>query len=123
MCYMINNLSHKKVPKSRTNMEANISCSTVTCKCNKWKCNGLFYYTGDKCTKGSSNYLCGFTNPNNVRIYKSEQCSDFGGWVGLRKLDVHNLAHEIICTPRNPIIIERCTDFLGAECSDLRAGG
>ncbi len=53
-----------------------------------------------------------------VRIYKSEQCSDFGGWVGLRKLDVQILTREIIRTPGNPIIIVRRTDFLGHECSD-----
>ncbi len=58
-----------------------------------------------------------------VRIYKSEQRSDFGGWVGFRKLDVRILVHEIIRTPGNPIIIMRCTDFLGHECSDLGVGG
>ncbi len=44
--------------------------------------------------------------------------TDFGGWVGLRKLDVRILGREIIRTPKNPIIIVRCTDFLGRECSD-----
>ncbi len=39
------------------------------------------------------------------------------GWVGLRKLDVRILHREIIRTPRNPIIIVRCMDFLGFECS------
>ncbi len=58
-----------------------------------------------------------------VWIYKSEQCSDFSGWVGLRKLDFRILVREIIRTPRNPIIIVRCTDFLGGECLDLRIGG
>ena len=38
--------------------------------------------------------------------------------VGVRKLDVRILVREIICTPGNPIIIVRCTDFLGLECSD-----
>ncbi len=51
------------------------------------------------------------------------QHSDFDGWVGLRKLDVRILVREIIRTPRNPVIIVRCTDFLGRECSDLRVGG
>ncbi len=45
------------------------------------------------------------------------------GWVGLRKLDVRILHREIIRTPRNPIIIVRCMDFLGRECSDLGVGG
>ena len=43
----------------------------------------------------------------------SIQCSDFRGWVGLRKLDVQILGQEIIRRPRNPITIVRCTDFLG----------
>ena len=43
--------------------------------------------------------------------------------MGLRKLDVRILAREIICTPENPIIIVRCTDFLFRECSDLGIGG
>ena len=36
--------------------------------------------------------------------------------MGLRKIDLRILVHEIICTPRNPII-GRCTDFLGREFS------
>ncbi len=43
--------------------------------------------------------------------------------MGLRKLDVQILGQEIICTPRNPIVIVRCTDFLGCECSNLGVGG
>ncbi len=43
--------------------------------------------------------------------------------MGLRKLDVQILVRELIRTPRNPIIIVRCTDFLGHECSDLGVGG
>ncbi len=58
-----------------------------------------------------------------MRIYKSEQHSDFDGWVGLRKLDVQILVCEIIHTPRIPIVIVRCTDFLGHECSDLGVSG
>ncbi len=54
---------------------------------------------------------------------QSEQRSDFGGWVGLRKLDVRILVREIIHTPRNPIIIVRCTDFLAHECSDSGVDG
>ncbi len=58
-----------------------------------------------------------------VRIYISEQCSDFGGWVGLRKMDVQILVPEIIRTPGNPLIIVRCTDIRGGECSDLGVDG
>ncbi len=58
-----------------------------------------------------------------VQIYTSEQHSDFGGWVGLRKLDVRILVREIIRTSGNPIVIVRCMDFLGRECLDLRMGG
>ncbi len=43
--------------------------------------------------------------------------------VGLGKLHVWILVRIIICTPRNPIIIVRCTDFLGHERSDLGVGG
>ncbi len=43
--------------------------------------------------------------------------------MGLRKLDVRILVRDIIRTPGNPIIIARCTDFLGRECSDLEVGG
>ena len=49
-----------------------------------------------------------------------------GGWVGLstlRKLVVRILVREIIRTPGNPIIIVRCTNFLGGECLDLGVGG
>ncbi len=46
-----------------------------------------------------------------------------GGWVGLRKVYVRILVREIICTPRNPIIIVRYTGFLGGECLDLGVGG
>ncbi len=42
--------------------------------------------------------------------------------MGLRKLDVRILVQEIMRTPRNPIIIVRCTYFLGRECSD-KVGG
>ncbi len=63
---------------------------------------------GRKILKGSSNYLYGFTNPNNVWIsvggYEEAGCSDFG-------------------PQNNPIIIVRCTDFLGGECSGLGVGG
>ncbi len=66
--------------------------------------------------QGSSNYLYGFTNPNNILI-------SVDGWaMGLRKLDFRILDREIIRTPINPIIIVRCTDFLGHECSDLGVG-
>ena len=45
-------------------------------------------------------------------------------WVGgFRKLDVRILVQELIRTPRNPMIIQRRTDFLGRECSDLGVGG
>ncbi len=47
-----------------------------------------------------------------VRIYKFR-------WVALRKLDIRILGREIIRTPKNPMIIVRCTDFLGREYSDL----
>ena len=43
--------------------------------------------------------------------------------MGLRKLDVRILVRELIRTPRNPMIIQRRTDFLGRECSDLGVGG
>ncbi len=32
------------------------------------------------------------------------------------------LVREIIHTPRNPVIILRCTDFPDRECSDLGVG-
>ncbi len=43
--------------------------------------------------------------------------------MGLGKLDVRIVVLEIIRTPVNPIIIVRCTDFLGHKCSDLGVGG
>ncbi len=43
--------------------------------------------------------------------------------MGWRKLDVRILVRELIRTPRNPVIIRSCTDFLGRECSDLGVGG
>ncbi len=58
-----------------------------------------------------------------VPIYKSEQHSDFGGLVGLRKVAVRILVQEIIRTPGNPIINLKCTDFFGREYSDLAGGG
>ncbi len=58
-----------------------------------------------------------------VCIYKFEQHSDFSGRVGFRKRDVRIFVRGTIHTPRNPIIIARCTDYLGRECSDLGVVG
>ncbi len=41
----------------------------------------------------------------------------------MRKLDVRILVWEIIRTPRNAMIILRCTDYVGRKCSDLGVGG
>ena len=41
----------------------------------------------------------------------------------LKKLDVEILGREIIRTPKNFMIIVRCTDFFGRECLDLGVGG
>ncbi len=43
--------------------------------------------------------------------------------MGLRQLDGRILVRDLIRTPRNPMIIQRRTDFLGRECSDLGVGG
>ena len=64
-----------------------------------------------------------FKGSSNVLIYESERYSNFGGGVGLKKLDVEILGLEIIRTPKNFMIIVRCTDFFGRECSDLGVGG
>ncbi len=69
-------------------------------------------------------YLFIWYNPSLLISNKNSIiCTDLGGWVGLRKLDVRILVPQIICTPRNPIIIVRRMDFLGHECSDLGVGG
>ncbi len=47
----------------------------------------------------------------------------YGEWLGLRKLDVWILVREIIRTPKSPIVIVKCTDFLGREFSDFGVGG
>ena len=42
---------------------------------------------------------------------------------GFEEAGCSDLVRELIRTPGNPIILVRCTDFLGPDCSDLGVGG
>ncbi len=89
----------------------------------------LWYDRGHPCVISVSTLTCGLVRhllgsvQLFVRIYKSEQHSDFGGLVGLRKMDVRISVQEIIRTPGNPTINLKCMDFFGREYSYLAVGG